>query len=165
MKYITSLFLLALIFFLSFSFYAQSLENLEGTYIVKQDSIVHSYEFNKRKLTVRLNINDAFKVQFTYKYNCVVNEDNTLKVILIDITSEEIESSGNKKKKTYSYIKDLYMMSGYFFSIWKLEKIEDNNLFIKVEPSSIKWPASEGHLANYYSGFENHIVLQPVLKQ
>lgn len=162
MKYISSLFLLALVFFFSFSLYAQSLENLEGTYFVKQDSIVHSYEFNKRKLTVRLNINDAFKVQYTYKYNCIMNDDKTLKVILIGISSEEIESIGNKKKKTYSYIKDLYMMSGYFFSIWKLEKIEDTNLFIKVEPSSIKWPASDGHLSNYYSGFEDHIVLQSI---
>lgn len=160
MKYISSLFLLVFVFFFSFSLHAQSLESLEGTYFVKQDSIVHSYEFNKKKLTVRLNINDAFKVQYTYKYNCIMNDDKTLKVILIGITSEEIESIGNKKKKTYSYIKDLYMMSGYFFSIWTLEKIEDNNLFIKVEPSSIKWPASDGHLSNYYSGFENHFVLQ-----
>ena len=162
MKYISSLFLLVLVFFSSFSLYAQSLENLEGTYFVKQDSIVHSYEFNKRKLTVRLNINDAFKVQFTYNYNCIINDDKTLKVILIGITSEEIESVGNKKKKTYSYIKDLYMMSGYFFSMWTLEKTEGNNLFIKVEPCSIKWPASDGHLSNYYSGFEDHFVLQSI---
>lgn len=161
MKYRSSLFLLVLVFITSFSLNAQSLENLEGTYFVKQDSIVHSYEFKNRKLTVRLNIYDAFKAQYTYQYNCIVNDDKTLKVILIDIESEELESIGNKKKKTHSYIKDLYMMSGYFFSIWTLEKTEGDNLFIKVEPSSIKWPASEGHLSNYYSGFEDHFVLQP----
>jgi len=164
MKLISSLFAFALL--LNFSLYAQSLENLEGTYIVEQDSIVHSYNFNNGKLIVKLNIKDSYKLNFTYKYNYIYNGDGSLKVILIDIESEEIEPFGkSKKKKTKSYIPDLYMMSGYFFSIWKLEKIEDNNLFIKVTPSSVKWPASKGHLANYYSGFEDHIVLQPILKQ
>lgn len=164
MKYTSSI--LLVLFFLNLSLHAQSLENLEGTFYVIQDSIVHSYEFNKRKLTVRLNIKDSYKLNFTYTYAYFYNTDNTLKVILIGIESEEIEPLGKaKKKKTKSYIPDSYMMSGYFFSIWTLEKIEDNNLFIKVTPSSIKWPASKGHLANYYSGFEDHFVLQPILKQ
>jgi hypothetical protein len=164
MKLISSLFGFSLFF--NFSLYAQSLENLEGTYLVEQDSIVHSYDFNNGKLIVNLNIKDSYKLNFTYIYNYIYNEDDTLKVILIGIESEEIELLGKKKKKkTHSYIPDLYMMSGYFFSVWKLEKNEDNTLFIKVIPSSIKWPASKGHLANYYSGFEDHIVLQPILKQ
>lgn len=164
MKYTSSI--LLVLFFLKLSLHAQSLENLEGTYLVEQDSIVHSYNFNTGKLIVNLNIKDSYKLNFTYKYNYIYNIDDTLKVILTGIESEEIEPLGKaKKKKTKSYIPDLYMMSGYFFSIWTLEKIEDNKLFIKVTPSSIKWPASKGHLANYYSGFEEHIVLQPVLKQ
>lgn len=159
--------LILLLYFLSScSIHSQSLENLDGTFYVKNDSIVHSYSFNKGKLTVDLNLNDSFKVHFSYLYNYTYNDDKTLKVVLIDIKSEEIESSGKKKKKkSNSYIRDLYMMSGYFFSVWELEKIEENNLFIKVIPSSIKWPASEGHLANYYSGFEDHFVLQPIIKQ
>ncbi len=159
--------LILLLYFLSScSIHSQSLENLDGTFYVKKDSIVHSFNFNKGKLIVDLNINDFFKVHFSYLYNYTYNDDKTLKVVLIDIKSEEIESSGKKKKKkSNSYIRDLYMMSGYFFSVWKLEKIEDNKLFIQVIPSSIKWPASEGHLANYYSGFEDHFVLQPIIKQ
>ncbi len=164
MKLISSLF--AFVLFFNFSLNAQSLDNLEGTYLVEQDSIVHSYNFNNGKLIVKLNIKDSYKLNFTYKYNYIYDVDDTLKVSLIGIESEEIEPLGkSKKKKTKSYIPDLYMMSGYFFSIWTLEKIEDNNLFIKVTPSSIKWPASKAHLASYYSGFEDHIVLQPILKQ
>ncbi|GAA4806892.1 hypothetical protein [Litoribaculum gwangyangense] len=164
MKLISSLFGFSLFF--NFSLYAQSLKNLEGTYLVEQDSIVHLYNFNNGKLIINLNIKDSYKLNFTYKYNYIYNEDDTLKVILIGIESEEIEPLGKKKKKKkHSYIPDLYMMSGYFFSVWTLEKNEDNTLFIKVIPSSIKWPASKGHLANYYSGFEDHIVLQPLLKQ
>lgn len=161
MKYVAYIYLLILVFFSGFSLSAQSLENLEGTYLVKQDGIVHSYEFKNGKLKVRLNLNDAYKVQFTYSYNCTLNKDKTLKVVLIEIMSEELESTGNKKK-SYSYIKDLYMMSGYFFSIWTLEKMEGKDFFIKVEPGSIKWPASDGHLSNYYSGFEDRFVLQSI---
>jgi len=159
MKYITPLFLFVLCS--NFSLIAQSFKNLEGTYLVKQDSIVHSYNFNEGKLIVNLNINDFYKAHFSYRYNYTLNDDNTLKVVLIDITSEETEGIVNKKKKRKSYISDLYMSSGYFFSIWTLEKIVDNKLFIKVEPSSIKWPASKAHLESYYSGFENSFTLLP----
>lgn len=159
MKFTPYLFLFVLCS--NFSLIAQSFKNLEGTYLVKQDSIVHSYEFNKKKLKVKLNIDNPYKVQFVYEYRCDIINDTILKVVLLDIISEELELNGNKKEKPKSYIKDLYMMSGYFFSLWTLEKVDNHNLFIKVEPSSIKWPASKGHLANYYSGFENSFTLVP----
>ena len=156
MKNISASFLFVIFF--SFFSKAQSLENMHGIYYVEQDSIVHSYEFtNNKKLIVRLNLNDPYKVQFVYKYWYILNDDKTLKVVLINISTEDID---NKNKKPTSCSKH-DLETGYFFSIWTLEKIEDNNLYIKVIPSSIKWPFSKGHLANYYSGFEEHFILRP----
>jgi hypothetical protein len=159
MKYRSSLFLVFLVLFSSFSVYAQSLKNLEGTYFVTQDSIVHSYEFNKRKLTVRLNINSGCNLQYVYHYLIKHNDDQTLNVYLLKIQSQDVDLNNQPIGKP----KNVILKSGFaqnYWSVWTLEKVEDNNLFIKVEPQSIKWPASKGHLANYYSGFEDHFVLQ-----
>jgi len=159
MKYISVLFFIVL--FCNQLLYAQTLENLEGTYYVTQDDIVHSYEFNKRKLTVRLNINSGCNPQYLYQYVTKQNEDQTLNVYLASVQYQKLDSNnlpiGKPKDIT---IKNAY--AEHYWSVWTLEKVEDRNLFIKVEPRSIKWPFSEGHLASYYSGFEDHFVLQAI---
>ncbi|PTM09273.1 MAG: hypothetical protein DA407_06120 [Bacteroidetes bacterium] len=140
--------------------FSQSLENLEGTYLVEQDGIIHSFEFRKNKLFVSLNINDFYHEKYTYSYWCILNDDNTLKVSLIDIQMETIDLKGIKKNKSRS-VATHSLTIGNFWSEWTLEKVEENKLFIKVEPRSIKWPFSDQWLESYYSGFENSFVLKP----
>jgi len=156
MKLISFLFFVALSF--NFSLNAQSLENLEGTYFVTQDSIVHSYEFNKRKLTVRLNINSGCDLQYLYIYGIAQNEDQTLDVYLHKIQHQSIDRNNHPTGKTKTIFSET---NANYWSVWTLEKVENANLFIKVKPQSIKWPNSKAHLASYYSGFEDHFVLQP----
>ena len=50
----------------------------------------------------------------------------------------------------------------YFWSVWALEKIEDDKLYVKVVPPSPKWPNDNNWNINYYSGFEDHFVLIPI---
>lgn len=153
--------ILFLFFLVSHMVISQTLSDLQGTFLVEQDGIKHSYEFKKRKLIVKVNVNDAFKERFTYYYNIKENDDKTLWVYLYDITSESIQEEGSKKNKPKS-IGTPNMTLMYFWSVWTLEKIEGKKLYVKVDPPSPKWPNKNNWNIDYYSGFEDHFVLLPI---
>lgn len=159
MKCNSSLLLIVLIFCSGVLVYAQSLDKLEGTYFVTQEGIVHSYDFKGRKLTVRLNINSGQNLQFVYHYVMKRNDDQTLNIFLSKIEAQEVDLNNQFVGKP-KFITSRSSYAENYWSVWTLEKVEDNNIFVTVEPRSIKWPFSEGHLANYYSGFEDQFVLR-----
>ena len=151
-----------LLFLLSFPsiLFSQTLDHFEGNYLVEEDGITHSFEFKKNKLTVRLNLYDAFQEQFIYQYRCIYNDDKTLDVVLLDIKTESLDETGGKKKKSRS-IATHSITSGNFWSVWTVDKIEENKIYINVKPGAINWPFSKEWLAMYYSGFEHSFVLIP----
>jgi len=153
--------ILFLFFLISHLVISQALSDLQGSFLVEQDGITHSYEFKKRKLIVKVNVNDAFKERFTYYYNIRENDDKTLRVYLYDFKTETVEDDGEKKKKPKS-ISRPNMTLMYFWSVWTLEKVEDEKLYIRVDPPSPKWPSKNNWEDEYYSGFEDNFVLIPI---
>jgi len=153
--------ILFLFFLISHLVISQALSDLQGSFLVEQDGITNSYEFKKRKLIVKVNVNDAFKERFTYYYNIRENDDKTLRVYLYDFKTETVEDDGEKKKKPKS-ISRPNMTLMYFWSVWTLEKVEDEKLYIRVDPPSPKWPSKNNWEDEYYSGFEDNFVLIPI---
>ena len=90
--------ILFLFFLVSHMIISQTLSDLQGIYLVEQDGITHSYEFEKRKLIVKVNVNSAFKERFTYYYNIRENEDKTLRVYLYDIHQKQFKKKEVKRK-------------------------------------------------------------------
>lgn len=144
--------------------YSQSLENLNGSYLVEQDGISNSYVFNKKQLVVKINLNHSFKEEYTYYYRINLNDDKSLYVYLKDIKVESIDKTDQKTNKPKS-IATPNMTLGYFWCVWTLEKTENEKLFIKVDPPSPKWPSKNNWKNDYYSGFENNFVLIPISNQ
>jgi len=128
---------LILFFLFCSTIQSQSFKNLQGQYICEENGYFHLYEFKKKRLIVTLNYKNPFAVKHTIFYSVFKSKNQDS--VFVNKTKHETERiihlNAKDDKVSYNYND----VDEDYSSLWVLEKVEDEKLYITISPGKHTW--------------------------